>query len=193
MRGLLALALSSVLPAAAPAAPIELPWKLVTLENGLRILMQPDPSMAEVGVELWTRGGSREEAPGQFGIAHLFEHNLPPSGRFLGNPANRAARERGLRAGGAGTHPDFLRFYTIVTPEALEPALGHLADRLESDPAKFTEESVRRDHDIVASELRRNSTVDWNVDVQARLYPGTFGIDHPYGHSVQGLERDVRA
>ena len=172
---------------------VELPWSLVQLDNGLRLLMQPDPSMAEVGVEVWIRGGSREEEPGQFGVAHLFEHNVPPSGRFLSNLENQAARTRGMRAGGAGTDRDFLRFYSIVGPEALEPALGFLADRLESDPARFTEETLRRDQDIVVSELRRSMGIDWNVAVQARLERGTFGIDHPYGHSVQGSEDDVRA
>ena len=177
----------------APAPSVDLPWSLVELDNGLRLLMQPDRSMAEVGVEVWIRGGSREEERGQFGVAHLFEHNVPPSGRFLSNPENQAARSRGMRAGGAGTQPDFLRFYTTVSPEALEAALGFLADRLESDPSRFTEETLRRDQDVVVSELRRSMGVDWNVAVQARLQRGTFGIDHPYGHSVQGSEEDVRA
>ncbi|HYO77975.1 MAG TPA: pitrilysin family protein, partial [Thermoanaerobaculia bacterium] len=177
-----------------PARPeVELPYRLVTLENGLTIVMQPDPSMPLVGVEVWTRGGSREEAAGQHGIAHLFEHNLPSSGRFLGNPENRARRAATSRASGAGTEPDFLRFYNNAAPEGLEAMLGSLGDRLESDPAKFNDEAVKRDHDIVISELRRSMGLDWNPEVLKHLHRGTFGEDHPYGHSVQGSEADVRA
>jgi predicted Zn-dependent peptidase len=142
---------------------------------------------------VWIRGGAREEAPGQHGISHLFEHNVPSSGRFIGNPENRAMRSRASRGGGAGTQFDFLRFYSLVTPEGLEVALGALADRLESDPAKFSEEAVKRDHDIVVSELRRAMGLDWDLDVARHLQQGAFGAEHPYGHAISGLERDVRA
>ncbi|HEX8255536.1 MAG TPA: pitrilysin family protein, partial [Thermoanaerobaculia bacterium] len=175
------------------AAEVELPYQIVRLENGLTLVMQPDRTMPLVGVEVWTRGGSREEGPGQHGIAHVFEHNLPSSGRFLGNAENRARRAATARASGAGTQPDFLRFYNNASPEGLEAMLGALADRLESDPAKFTEEAVKRDHDIVISELRRSMGLDWDVEVLKHLHRGTFGDDHPYGHSVQGSEADVRA
>ena len=171
----------------------DLPTHVVRLENGLTLVMQPDPAMPQVGVEVWIRGGSREEAKGQHGVAHLFEHNLPSSGRFLGNETNRAIRSASARASGAGTQPDFLRFYSVAAPEGLEAHLGALADRLESDPEKFIDESVRRDQDIVVSELRRNMGLEWDVDVLAHLSRGTFGPDHPYGHAVSGSEADVRA
>src|SRR5215213_3240933 len=105
---------------------LNLPYRLVTLDNGLQLVMQPDSSMPQVGVEYWIRGGSREEVPGQFGIAHLFEHNVPSSGRFLGNAENRALRSRTGRGSGAGTQLDFLRFYLYTTPEGLEATLGSL-------------------------------------------------------------------
>lgn len=186
-------------PASGPAAhaaafaEVRLPWRLVRLENGLTLLMHPDSTLPAVGVEVWVRGGSREEGPGQFGVAHLFEHNLPTSGRFLGNPENRARRSRALRERGAGTEPDFLRFHEEVSPEALELSLGYLADRLESDTARFTEETLRRDQDIVVSELRRSMGIDWDVEVLDHLHRGTFGADHVYGHAVSGSEDHVRA
>lgn len=178
----------------APSQPdVHLPWRLVRLDNGLTLLMHPDSTLPEVGVELWIRGGSREEAPGQFGVAHLFEHNLPSSGRFLGNLQNRVRRSQMLRDRGAGVEPDFIRFYEAVRPEGLALAIGALADRLESDSARFTAETLQRDQDVVISELRRSMGVDWNTEVRAHLHRGTFGTDHPYGHSVGGSETDVRA
>lgn len=183
-------------PAAIPAAQapeIDLPAQVVTLANGLTLVMQRDTSMPLVGVEVWIRGGAREEDEGQHGIAHLFEHNVPTSGRFLGNPENRARRAAVGRGSGAGTQFDFLRFYSNSSPEGLEATLAFYADRLESDPAKFTDESVRRDQDIVMSELRRSMGADWDVDVLALIHRGTFGAEHPYGHSISGSEADVRA
>ena len=177
-----------------PKAPaIDLPVRAVTLENGLTLVMQRDVSMPQVGIEVWIRGGAREEAEGQHGIAHLFEHNVPLSGRFMSNPENRALRGAAGRGGGAGTQMDFLRFYSNSSPEGLEATLAFYADRLESDQTKFSEENVRRDQDIVISELRRAMGADWDIDVQGLLHRGTFGADHPYGHAISGTEADVRA
>lgn len=176
----------------AAAMEVNLPHRIVTLDNGLQLVMQPDPSMPTVGVEYWIRGGSREEVPGLYGIAHLFEHNVPSSGRFQSNAENRALRARTGRGSGAGTQPDFLRFYLTTTPEGVEAALAQLADRLESDYSKFTEEAVRRDQDIVVSELRRGGNIDWDMEVLNHLHRGTYGADHPYGHATSGNEHDVR-
>lgn len=176
------------------AAPdVRLEWRVVRLENGLTLLMQPDPGLPEVGVEFWIRGGSREEAPGQFGVAHLFEHNLPSSGRFLRNTENRALLVRTARGSNAGTEPDFVRFYSQSTPEGLEAVLALMADRLESDPKGFTAERLKRDQDIVVNELRRDAGTEWDAEVRARLQRGTFGEDHPYGHATGGSEAEVRA
>lgn len=182
--------------AAAPApaaADVKLARTVVRLENGLTLLMQPDATLPEVGVEVWIRGGSREESPGQFGVAHLFEHHLPSSGRFFRNAENRALFGRAARGGNAATEPDFVRFYSKATPDGLEAILAALADRLESDPKNFTAERLKRDQDIVVNELRRNAGTDWDVEVNGRLQRGTFGAEHPYGHAVSGSEADVRA
>jgi zinc protease len=182
-------------PAPARTAPpeVKLPARVVRLENGLTLLMQPDATLPVVGVEVWVRGGAREEAPGQFGVAHLFEHHLPSSGRFLRNTENRALFTRTSRNGNAGTEPDFVRFYSEAAPEGLEAVLGAQADRLESDPKGFTPERLKRDQDIVVNELRRAAGTEWDVEVRELLQRGTFGAEHPYGHSVSGSEAEVRA
>lgn len=179
-------------PSAGPE--VRLPWRMARLENGLTLLMHADTTLPTVGVEVWIRGGSREEAPGQFGVAHLFEHYLPGTGRFLRNAENRARRGQYSRGGNAGTDPDFVRFWSESTPEGLEFAVGYLADRLESaDTTRFSQEWLTGDQDVVASELRRSMGTEWDVQIQGALHRGTFGADHPYGHSVGGLEADVRA
>lgn len=172
---------------------VKLARRVVRLENGLTLLMQPDATLPEVGVEVWIRGGAREESPGQFGVAHLFEHDLPSSGRFFRNAENRALFGLTARGGNAATEPDFVRFYSQSTPDGLEAILAALADRLESDPKNFTAERLKRDQDIVVNELRRDAGTDWDVEVKGRLQRGTFGAEHPYGHAVSGTETDVRA
>src|SRR5438046_756208 len=46
------------------------------LDNGLRILMFPDPSKATVSVNITYMVGSRMEGYGETGMAHLLEHML---------------------------------------------------------------------------------------------------------------------
>src|SRR5215831_4460056 len=51
------------------------------LDNGLRVLLYPDPSASRVTVNLTVLVGSRHEGYGETGMAHLLEHML-----FKGTP-----------------------------------------------------------------------------------------------------------
>ena len=55
------------------------------LENGLKILLFPDPSKPTVTVNLTVFVGSRHEGYGEAGMAHLLEHML-----FKGTPTHPA-------------------------------------------------------------------------------------------------------
>ena len=53
------------------------------LDNGLRVLLFPDPSRPQITVNITYMVGSRHEAYGETGMAHLLEHLL-----FQGTPAH---------------------------------------------------------------------------------------------------------
>ncbi|HCR04511.1 MAG TPA: peptidase M16, partial [Gemmatimonadetes bacterium] len=59
-----------------PSPYLRIPWERYSLDNGLRVVLSPDPSTAVVGVNLWYGVGSRNERPGRTGFAHLFEHMM---------------------------------------------------------------------------------------------------------------------
>ena len=44
------------------------------LDNGLRVVVNPDRNVPVVAVNLWYDVGSADEAPDKTGLAHLFEH-----------------------------------------------------------------------------------------------------------------------
>ena len=46
------------------------------LKNGLTVLMHQDKSTPIVAVNMWYHVGSKNEAPGRTGFAHLFEHMM---------------------------------------------------------------------------------------------------------------------
>jgi zinc protease len=81
----LAAALFQTVAPAQTAAPLPAGMHLVTsvegiteydLDNGLRVLVFPDPSKATITVNITYLVGSRHEGSGERGMAHLLEHMM---------------------------------------------------------------------------------------------------------------------
>src|SRR5690242_17080783 len=89
----LGLLLLLALPAPARAQADLSTARLVTLKNGLRVLLAPDTSAAAVDVTMWSDAGTRTEAPGRSGITLLTE-------RLLMRRAEPQRLRRELEAGG---------------------------------------------------------------------------------------------
>lgn len=56
--------------------PLMVPYQQYRLDNGLTVILTQDHSDPLVYVEMNYRVGLAEEAPGQSGMAHLFEHMM---------------------------------------------------------------------------------------------------------------------
>lgn len=109
---------------AAAAGPLDA--TRVTLANGLRVVLAPDPAALSVDAALWFPSGTRHERPTQTGLALLAAR--------LGfrNGAEDPLRPL-VTAGGTGTvaaTPDYTTFSATVPAEALDTALQFLAARL---------------------------------------------------------------
>ncbi|HYJ79610.1 MAG TPA: insulinase family protein, partial [Longimicrobiaceae bacterium] len=55
---------------------LDVPSRTHELANGLRVIAHEDHGASLVAVHLMYRVGSRDEAPGRTGLAHLLEHLL---------------------------------------------------------------------------------------------------------------------
>ena len=102
------------------------------LENGVRVLLFPDPSKEVVTVNMTVFVGSRHEGYGEAGMAHLLEHML-----FKGTPAHpdipKALKDRGAgRSMNGTTWMDRTNYYETLpaTGDNLEFAIRLEADRL---------------------------------------------------------------
>src|SRR5690349_15056024 len=88
---MLAPALAALALAAAPARPTPTPPRQVALEtftlpNGLTVIRAPYHRLPQVVVDTWFQVGSKDEAAGRSGFAHLFEHLMfMGTGRVPGN------------------------------------------------------------------------------------------------------------
>ncbi len=162
-----------------------------TLKNGLRVVVSPDRSVPVVAVNLWYDVGSRDERPGQFGWAHLFEHLM-----FSGSKNVASGEHLQLLQGLGGsvnatTWFDRTNYFETVPVGALDLALWLEADRLETLANHLTMESVDTQRDVVKEEKRqRYDNVPYG-DAMAALIELIFGPDHPYGHTTIGSMTDL--
>src|SRR5688500_13070478 len=88
------LAIMAVAQAQSPAA-LRVPYRLVTLDNGLTVILHQDKSVPVASVNVWYHVGSANEKPGRTGFAHLFEHLMfegsknVPEGQFEDRKSTR--------------------------------------------------------------------------------------------------------
>jgi zinc protease len=124
------------------------------LDNGLRVLLVPDPAAPVVGVAVHVDVGFRSEPEGRTGFAHLFEHLM-----FQGSESlEKLAHFRHVQSSGGvfngSTHQDYTNYFEVLPSAALERALFLEADRLRAP--RLTTENLRNQVDVVKEEIRLN-------------------------------------
>lgn len=162
------------------------------LRNGLRVIVSPDRSAPVVAVNLWYHVGSKDERPGQTGVAHLFEHLM-----FQGS-ANVASGEHlgVLQANGASVNAttwfDRTNYFEAVPTGALDLALWLEADRM-ATTTPISQENLDTQRSVVKEEKRqRYDNVPYG-DVLIHLIGLTFSEGHPYSHPTIGSMDDLAA
>src|SRR5512141_451514 len=66
----------------------ERPFHMGTLDNGLRVVVAPQPQLHRAHVALYVRVGSRFETPATNGLSHFLEHML-----YRGTPTLKTAHD----------------------------------------------------------------------------------------------------
>lgn len=189
--------LAAVLAVAAAALPaaaqqVNLPFEQYRLENGLRVILAPDPSTPVVAVNLWYDVGSRNERAGRTGFAHLFEHMM-----FEGSEnAPKGEHSRLLRAAGAtnlnaSTSEDRTNYYQVVPPSRMNLALWLESDRMKA--LQVTEAQLRNQQEIVKEERRlRVDNAPYSPSLNlARTVPFSASTCFSYSHDVIGSMADL--
>jgi zinc protease len=160
-----------------------------TLDNGLTVLLAPEPSSPTASVWVWYRVGSKNEWPGVTGASHWVEHML-----FLGSPHYpKGAMDRAvMEVGGtlnAFTDSDFTAYFTTVPREHVEVPLDIEADRMTR--ARIIPKEVERERTIIRSEREGNE--NWpEFRVEEELYALAFQR-HPYRWDALGYPEDIRS
>jgi zinc protease len=157
------------------------------LDNGLTVLMAPDPAAHTVSFMTFVNAGARDELkPGTTGLAHVFEHMMfRGTARFPKYDETLAPLGPELNA---STSQDMTVYFVNVGADSLAKVIEIEADRFRN--MTFTNETFRTELGAVREE-RRRSYVDSPVGtLYSRLYELAFRV-HPYHHPVIGWEADL--
>jgi zinc protease len=180
----LATAPAPAAPAVAPAADV----RLVTLKNGVRLLLAPDPAAVAVDVAVWYRAGTVHERAGLSGISHLFERLMFDGSEHYGPQEHSRLVQAEGGSASAYTTPDYACYYQTVPPGALELVLKLEADRIGS--LQLTAAALETEKRVVREEKRRRAEASpigsAFEDLGRLVWP-----DHPYRWPVIGLDEDL--
>ena len=125
----------------------------VTLDNGLRVNLAPDPSTPIVAVNLWYGVGSRNERPGKTGFAHLFEHMMFEGSLNIPKGLHWELVERAGGSMNASTWFDRTNYFETLPSHHLELALRLEADRMGWMLPAITEENLDNQRNVVMLSL----------------------------------------
>jgi len=181
-------------PAAArPNDAISIPFEIVKLPNGLTVILAPNTATPTVTVDVWYHVGSKNEALGKTGFAHMFEHVMfTGSGNIPYGLHDRLTEGVGGNNNGS-TNEDRTNYYETVPSNYLETALWLEADRMgflldKLDSAKFAAQ-----RDIVQNERRQGIDNQPYGRAGEILTYGLYPEANPYSWPVVGYMADLQA
>ena len=175
-----------------PAAAIPVPrldYKETKLTNGLKVVTLEDHRAPVVTLQIWYRVGSKDEAKGKAGFAHLFEHLMFKGSEHVPTGAHTRYVEQIGGDYNANTSFDRTLYYETVPSNALDRMLFLEADRMAS--LKVDDPNLKSERAVVQEEHRmdvENAPYGTLLEtVQAQL----FSPAHPYAHTTIGIMSDL--
>ena len=172
---------------------IRLPYELIALDNGLRVIVHEDRRAPLACVNVWYHVGSKEEVPGRTGFAHLFEHLMfegsenVPEGRF-----DEMLEEIGGMNNGS-TSTDRTNYWELLPSHGLDLALYLEADRMGGLLPAITSAQLEAQRDVVRNERRQSYENRPYGLASETLLAALYPEDHPYSWPVIGSMADIGA
>ncbi len=162
------------------------------LKNGLRVILHEDKSTPIVAVNVWYHVGSKNEADGRTGFAHLFEHMMFQGSKNYDADYFTPLQEAGANINGSTTS-DRTNYYEVVPSNFLELALYMEADRMGGLLEAMTMEKLNNQRDVVKNERRQRVDNQPYGQAGERIGEIMFPKGHPYNWSVIGSLDDLSA
>lgn len=157
------------------------------MDNGLKVLIFPDPSKPTATVNITYLVGSRHEGYGETGMAHLLEHMV-----FKGTPRHpnipQELTEHGARPNGTTWYDRTNYFETFsASDENLKWALDLEADRMIN--SYIAKKDLESEFSVVRNEFESGENSPFRVMMQ-RVTSAAYEW-HNYGKSTIGNRSDI--
>lgn len=162
------------------------------LKNGMRVITHIDRSTPVVSVGTWYHVGSKNEAVGRTGFAHLFEHMMFQGSKNYDSDYFTPLQEAGGSINGT-TNQDRTWYFETVPSNFLELALFMEADRLANLLPAMTQEKLDNQRDVVKNERRqRVDNQPYGASFE-KIGEIMFPKGHPYNWTTIGSLEDLQA
>lgn len=181
-------ALAAAPPVAVPAVAPATDVRLVTLKNGMQLLLAPDSTAVAVDVAVWYRTGTVHERAGISGISRLFEYLMFAGSERYGPQEHRLLVQAEGGSAGAYTTSDHACYYQTIPPGALDLVMKLEADRIGS--LKLTADALETAKLAAREEKRRRAGTSFLVNPFEGLARLAWPA-HPYRWPVIGLDEDL--
>lgn len=158
------------------------------LDNGLRVITVPMPSLESVTVTVWVKTGSRNENAKNNGVSHFLEHMF-----FKGTtnrPTAKQIAEEIDQIGGvqnAGTSKEYTEYYIKCRADKIEVAFDLLSDMTLNSLLDAKE--IEREKGTIIEEIRMyEDTPMMNI---GEVFEGLIYSGNTLGMEIAGTEKTV--
>jgi zinc protease len=157
-------------------------WQLITLKNGLQVIVIENRSVPLVTVEMAVKNGAWTEPPEFNGLSHLFEHMF-----FKSNEKSRAegyhdrAGELGMLSN-AQTQYEVVNYYSTTVRDGTREAMRLMNDAIRYP--LFDEQEFKQEIEIVLDELNRHASNPYYYlinGVETKLWYKYYSRKNPGG------------
>lgn len=158
-----------------------------TLENGLKVLINPDKTVPKVSVQLWYNVGSKDELNGEKGLAHLLEHMIFKGTKTLSESDINLITQKLSGYTNAFTSYDYTGYMFDFPKHHWQSALSMLSDCMSN--CTFDEDMLQSELKAVIQELKMYK--DNYSSSLIETMTGTIFADHPYHNPIIGYKQDL--
>jgi zinc protease len=181
---------ATTLTSSAAVRPPKLQYEMMTLPNGLTVVLSEDHSTPITHLQLWYHVGSKNEKPGRTGFAHLFEHLMFKGSKNVEPEAHTSLISSVGGQSNAYTTDDETVFWETVPVQYLPLVLWLEADRMAT--LRIDKDTFTTEREVVKEERRMRIDNQPYGRLQELIYDQAFTM-HPYKHTTIGSMKDLEA
>src|SRR5512133_349437 len=162
------------------------------LDNGLEIILVEDHRLPLVAFNLWIHAGPRNEASGQTGFAHLFEHLMFAGSKHIARgETDKLVDAVGGTDSNGSTDFDRTNYFFTLPSKELElwiksDMLGYMSDEVDSV-------ALANQQDVVRNERRQSIENRPYGMTEEAVYAALFPVGHPYRAVIMGSHADIQS